>query len=192
MSAAPTGSVAFRAASTELPSFHCQTGRPVAKLRKCVPSAFGLPVVLYSVASGSVKSQVPFAWHVYFCSPVACAIRKSLLFGAYVRGSIASPGAVCGAGPADAAAASSAHAARAPAHAATKRATRACRCASCFIKKCQDAAEIGLNSPGTECGSSTLQAAETFHSERRDQGRYRPVRFIEQAVYYRLWRWRPE
>ena len=37
------GTTTIRAASTELPSFSFQTGRPVAKFRKCVPIAFGFP-----------------------------------------------------------------------------------------------------------------------------------------------------
>ena len=36
-----------------------------------LPTGFEAPVVLKSVASGSVKSQVPFAWQAYFCTPVA-------------------------------------------------------------------------------------------------------------------------
>ena len=51
------------------------TGRPVEKLRKWVPTGFGAPVVLKSAASGSVKSHAPFAWHVYFWTPVACRTR---------------------------------------------------------------------------------------------------------------------
>jgi hypothetical protein len=43
---APPGAVCVRAASTELPSFNCQTGRPVAKFRKWVSIGFGTPVVL--------------------------------------------------------------------------------------------------------------------------------------------------
>jgi hypothetical protein len=76
---APPVAVAFRAASTELPSFACQTGRPVAKLRKCVP--IGMPFGAYSTASGSVNSQVPFAWQAYFWTPTAWTARNSLLFG---------------------------------------------------------------------------------------------------------------
>jgi hypothetical protein len=78
---APPSVAALRAASTELPSLSIQTGRPVAKLRKWLPISFGTPVVLNSVASGSVKSHVPFAWQVYFCTPAASATKASLLPG---------------------------------------------------------------------------------------------------------------
>ena len=37
---------ALRAASTELPSFSCQTGRPLAKFRKWLPIGLETPVVL--------------------------------------------------------------------------------------------------------------------------------------------------
>src|SRR5215218_3813593 len=124
---APPDAVAVRAASTELPSSALHTGRPVAKFRKCVPIGFGAPDVWYSVASGSVKSQVPVAWQVYFCTPIAWATRNSRLSGAYVRGSSASPGAVCGAGAADAAAVTRPHNARTVAQATIKREKR------CFV-----------------------------------------------------------
>jgi hypothetical protein len=42
----PPDTVTVRAASTELPSFNCHTGRPVAKFKKWVPIGFGTPVVL--------------------------------------------------------------------------------------------------------------------------------------------------
>jgi hypothetical protein len=71
----PPDADCVRAASTEVPDFSCQTGRPVAKFRKCVPTFFGAPVVLKRSASGSVKSHVPFAWQVYFWTPVACSTR---------------------------------------------------------------------------------------------------------------------
>src|SRR5215213_3821782 len=123
----PPDAVAVRAASTELPSSALHTGRPVAKFRKCVPIGFETPDVWYSVASGSVKSQVPVAWQVYFCTPIAWATRNSRLSGAYVRGSSASPGAVCGAGAADAAAVTRPHNARTVAQATIKREKR------CFV-----------------------------------------------------------
>jgi hypothetical protein len=43
---APPDTVTLRAASTELPSRSCQTGRPVAKFKKCVPIGWDAPVVL--------------------------------------------------------------------------------------------------------------------------------------------------
>jgi hypothetical protein len=43
----------------------------VAKFRKWAPMGFDVPVVWWRIASGSVKSHVPSAWHVYFCTPVA-------------------------------------------------------------------------------------------------------------------------
>src|SRR6478735_5872008 len=115
MFAEPAGTVTLRAASTKLPSLNRHTGRPLAKLRKCVPSALGDPFALKSIASGSVKSHVPFAWHAYFWTPVACNSRNTLLAGSYVRGSSGSPGTV-GAGFAAAAAATSAQRTRTPAH----------------------------------------------------------------------------
>ena len=89
-----------------------------------MPIDFRASATCRGSATGSVNSQVPFAWQVYFCTPVAWTARKSLLSGAYVRGSSGSPGAVCGAGRANAVAATKPHRARTPAPVAMKRARR--------------------------------------------------------------------
>jgi hypothetical protein len=52
-----------------------------------------------------MNSHVPFAWQVYFWTPIAWTTRNSRLSGANVCGSSKSPGAGCGAGRVVAAAA---------------------------------------------------------------------------------------